>query len=350
MFPQDPRTEALPARPLDRRLLRALFLDLLGRPPLRAELERWLGAGLDELLDDVLGSLELRRHWLDEELYFFLLIDNFRPGSERVRAIPEELHEGRLDVRQALHRIALSPSFDLRNPGADTFVTVVMEQICGLRVQRMARELEIGKRIYDGGAGVFLGERGSSQSDIVRIAIESRAAARTFVAREYERYVHVGPPEKELAAWSRAFHRDPRVYLELLRGWLSSDAYRERLARPIPHSNRLFVRSIFVDLLDRPPSAEESEPLREALDGLSDSGPLRSILVRLMLDSGRATLPERAAIDDRPEFVRALFLRLLRRGPRASELATFVAALDDPTCRTETVVLAIVSHPEYQRY
>ena len=114
--------------------------------------------------------------------------------------------------------------------------------------------------------------------------------------------------------------------------------------------NRLFVRALFVDLLDRLPAPDEAEPVREALDGLGDSLPLRSVLARMMLDSGRVPLPEKDAIERPGEYVRQLFLRLLGREPEPDEGAAFVAALEEPACRVATVLFAIVSHPEYHRY
>ena len=130
------RTIASGSAELDSGRLRAIFFDLFGRPPLRAERGRWLGRGAGELLDESLGSVAFWENWLEEQLYYFLLIDNFRPASEKVRAVPTDLAHGRIGVRDALHRIVISASFDRRNPGPDTFVTVVMEQLLGSTVQK----------------------------------------------------------------------------------------------------------------------------------------------------------------------------------------------------------------------
>lgn len=339
-----------PARTLGPWALRTLHLDLLGRPPFAKAHEHWLGRSFEELVEQLLGSEEFWRQWIEEQLYFFLLVDNFRPDPERLAEMPRALVEGRLNMREAIHRIALSPTFDLRNPGADTFVTVVMEQLCGLQVQKSPRELEIAKRIYDGVQGSFLGRTGSSQADIVRIAVESREAARALAAREYERHVHEAPDAEVLREWSQSLQTDPAKYLELLRAALSSDAYRARLENSVPMPNRLFVRSLFVDLMDRLPTDEEAEPLREALDGLGDSAPLRSVLARLMLDSGWADLPALAAIHDHRAFVTERFRRMLGREASEEELETFLTAMADPACRTETVLYAVLSHPEYHRF
>ena len=346
----DDSTVAQPAHVLDARRLRSVYLDLVGRPPFEAEREQWLGKGMYELLDAFFEGGEIWRHWYEEQLYYFLLIDNFRPESERIASIPEDLHLGRIHVRDAIHRIALSPVFDARNPGADTFVTVVMEQLDGFHVQKNVRELEIGKQVYDGKSGLFLGSRGENQADVVRIAIEHERFPATFLSREYQRIVRAGPERGTLKRWMRIFNKDPYQYVDLMREWLASPAYQQRLEDRRVQPNRLFVRSLFVDLLGRLPSIEEETRMRNALDGLSDPGPLRSVLARLLIDSGSAEIPEREEIVDPTAWVSGLFERLLGRSASDEELSVFVKSFHDPACRPGTVVYAIVSHPEYHSY
>jgi len=346
----DLRTSATAARALDRSTLRTIYLDLVGRPPFEAEVAEWIGKGRRELLAEMLGSIEYWTYWYHEQLYYFLLIDNFHPAYDYMRELPAKLSEGRLHVRDVLHRIALSPSFDLRNPGADTFVTVVLEQMLGMTVQNNRRELEIGKKLYDGGAGVFLKATGSNQSDVVRIAIDARRAMVHLVRREYERLVRSEPSKKELNDWGRRLHKDPSAFLDLVNGWLLSEAYEARLANPVPKPNRLFIRSLFVDLLSRLPADDEAESLRNALDGLSDSRPLRSVIVRLLLDSGKVGLPEKKAIDNPTEWVRELFTRMLGRPATQGELRAFVTVFHQEGSQLETLYYALLSHAEYHRY
>jgi hypothetical protein len=338
------------ARVLDARAVRTIHLDLLGRPPLPAESAKLVGHPLAEVAALLVASPEFYPRWFEEQLYYFLLVNNFRPQSERIVAIPRDLAEHKLDVREAIHLIALSANFDQRNPGADTFVTVVMEQLTGMEVQKNTRELDIGKRIYDGGEGTFLGSKGKCQADIVRIAVESRAFAKHFVGREYERIVHAKPDAKEWGSATGEFAKDPSTYAALVSRWLVSDAYAARLDTPIPLGNRLFVRSLFVDLLGRVPTEEESEPMRQALDGLSDPVPLRSVLVRMMLDSNRVPVEARDRVGDPAAWIRERFLRFYGRNPSDSELATFVAAWNEPECRPQTILCALLASPEYQRY
>ena len=341
---------AAPARTLDSGLLRAVYLDLLGRPPSLGERERWRGGQLSDLLGQLLAQEEFWDHWTEEQLYYFLLIDNFRPRSDRVQAVPQDLAAGRIGVREALHRIVLSSSFDARNPGPDTFVTVVMEQLLGLTVQKVPRDLTIGKKLYDGQAGRFLGQRGGSQADVVRIAIEDERCLQHLLSREYQRLLRRAPGAKELKAWTERLLEDPKAYGDLLRGWVQSEAYEARLSEKIVQPNRLYVRTMYMDLMDRLPDKGEERRLRNALDGLSDPGPLRSVLARLLLDSGTAPVPAKAAIENPTAWVGELFDRFYGRPASAEELKAFVSAFHEPACKPTTVVYALVSHPEYHTY
>lgn len=343
-------TQASPARALGPGELRAACCDLLGRPPFEAERKAWLGKARHELLDAWVGSREFWEQWLEEQLYFFFLIDNFRPESDGVLGLPLLLAEGKLDAREATHRIALSPSFEQRNPGADTFVTVVMEQFIGVTVQKNVRELEIGKAIYDGASGVFLGRTGKRQADIVDIAVRHKSFADTFIAREHQRLVGAPAPKKEHAEWARRFHQSPAEYPRLVRDWLLSEAWEQRVRTRMPMTNRLFARAIYVDLLDRMPALDEARRLRSALDGMSDAAPLRSVLARILIDSGNVPLPEKRAVKDPRAWVYGLFRKLLGRDATSDELDAFVDAFTDPACRPATVLYALVTHPEYQTY
>lgn len=352
------------------RELRTLYLDLLRRPPLDAERKSFSSAVVESRLEGTIDrrgpppesvdlaskakalatSREFWQQWFEEQLYFFLLVDNFAPRGENMLTIPDELAAGKLHVRDAIHRIALSSSFDQRNPGADTFVTVVMEQLAGLAVEKNRRELEIGKAIYDGKPGNFLGHPGSSQSDVIGSAIEQRTFAVSFLAREYRRYLHAAADKHDLAQWAETFQADPRTFQELLQGWIASAQYKTRLARREAMDNRLFVRSLIVDLCQREPTQEEFSRMRSALDGLSDPQPLRSVMARLLLDSGQTGVPASKTGLDVAAFVAEQFQHFLGRSATEKESAEFAAGLADPAGNPAMIVYALIASPEYQSY
>lgn len=344
---QEPEPKAPGTAAMDPGVLRAVFSDLIGRPPLAAEREAWAGRPLAEFLAECTGSEAFWKHWWEEQLYYLLLVDSFRPETDRILAVPGDLEAGRIHVRDALHRAALTPTFDLRNPGSDTFVTVMMEQFCGLKVDRERGELEAGKRAYDGNKVRFLGEPAASQSDLIRVCVEHVDAARHLLGREHERMLRGALERRDLVRQARKLVDDPYAFLEIVRGWLSGPVYAARLTGRYPKSNRLFVRGLFVDLMGRLPEETELESMRTALDGLADSRPLRSVLSRMLLDSGDAILPPKGSIEDATAWVRAQFERLLGRSATGDELKAFVTAFHKPECQPRTILYALVSHPEY---
>jgi hypothetical protein len=335
---------------LDSGSLRSVAFDLLGRPPYREEREAWLGKPLAAFVEDCLKGEEFWSSWVEEQLYYFLLIDNFRPRSERVLSLPRRMRSGSMNVAEGLHVIALCASFDRRNPGPDTFVTVVMEQFLGLHVQRKLNDLEAGKRLYDGKAGSFLGLKGKSQSDVVRIALEDRRMLMHFLGREYQRVMREEAPKRELGAWSRALAKGEVSYAQILGTWISSPAYSKRLENSVKMTNRIFVQSLYVDLSNEKPEVNEARRLRNALDGLSSAGPLRAVIARLYIDSGQVEFKQRKDISDPTQWIAKLFQRLLGRQPTSAELGVFVESFHDPACKPATIVHALISHPEYQTW
>lgn len=337
-----------PAVAIDDRWLRALCIDLLGRPPLTSERERWLGKPLGDVLDDLWGLEMTWAHWLEEQLYYFMLIDQFRPVGTSLDELPGRLQEGTLTAGEALHRIGLSTSFDLRNPGADTFVTVVMEQFCGIEVQSSRRELEIGKGAYDGRAGVFMGSRAKSQSDVVEVAAGHKDAARFLVGREYERLTRAPMAKRDRARAGKRLHREPRAYSDLVKEWMSSEAYAERVSRGALMSNRTWVRAVHVDLGAAPPSGATTEALRSALDGLGDPAPLRSTIARMLLDAEGTRAPRGPDLEDAGAWVGDVFQRLLGRAPTEEEKAAFTRVASGTGDGPTLVLYTLLSSSEYE--
>src|SRR5688572_25457479 len=92
----------LEQRPLlDSSNLRRMFLDLLGRPPLEAE-RSWVGKPREAFVDAILPTEEYWKNWLEEQLYYFLLVDNFRPTTDGIRALPGLLTRREIGVREAI--------------------------------------------------------------------------------------------------------------------------------------------------------------------------------------------------------------------------------------------------------
>ncbi len=345
-----------------RRLTRALYFDLLGRSPTREEIARVAAMPYPERVDRLLGSLETWEHWFDEEAFFFLLIDRFRPVSDRLAAVPTKMRDDLLTFRDAHRAFALSAEFNARNPGNDTYVTVVLEQFLSIEVQSEKRLLKEAKRMYDGQKTRIFKQLGTSQSDVVRIALEQPGYVDNFARRMEQRYLGAPLPADEHAAVVSRLTLDPSEFRPLMREWLTSERYTSPGRAPRVKDDHQFIRGLFVDLLGRPPALQEFRNMRNALQALTDAAPLRGVLAKVMLDSGAVIPPAgaRDAADARTsdsaagavtsEEILDLFHRLLGRDPTPDELSAFLTVLAEPGATWRTAALALLTSPHYQYY
>jgi hypothetical protein len=339
----------------DRTTVRHLSLDILLRTPTPAEERAYVGFPVDKVAERMMGSLEACQVWVEEELLFFLLLDNFRPETKAIKSLPRRLYKGQVTAHQAIGEIMMSTGFSLRNPGNDTFVTVVLEQGLGMRVQdrRNVPTLEAGKKLYDGYKVRFLDQQGTTQADIVKIVCGHPGFTRSLLDRYHRRLLR-GPLPKRATALVERVHGDPRQFFPVLREWVGSDLYRAQMRIKRPRSDHQFIRSLYFDLLDRAPRYQEFRNMRNALLSMADPAPLRSVMAKVILDSGRARLPEfdpgKAA-----QFVEAAFLRYLGRPPTQDELGRFTRIIANPDVASRKVdgamvVRTLVTSPEYQYY
>ncbi len=331
------------------RFLQRVSYDLLARGPTEAERRSYLGADTATLVGRLLSSREAMSEWLEEQLWRFLLLDRFRPGGESIERIPARLQKGELDARGAIGEILLSSGFSLRNPGNDTFVTVVLEQCLGYRVQdkQTAPILEAGKKAYDGKKAKFLGVDCASQSDVVQAVLKHPDFARTLLSLHRERLL--GEPLDNKAPEIARVQQDFAQFFAVLGEWIQSDAYAQALSVRRRKSERQFLRGVYVDLIERAPQLDELRNLRNAMNAMADPAPLRSVLAKVILDSPQCKLPEREPGNDRG-FVIGCFLRYLAREPEPRELEAFTTALAQKGASPQHIVRAITGSLEYQTY
>ena len=147
-----PRSSLVDGRLDERRLklIRRLYLDLKRRTPHLAEIEQWYPKSHAEMVDAFLADDETWASWYEHQLFYFLLLDGFRPKEGRITTIPTRVAERRHHRSRArCEEIVRSQYFGARNPGNDTFVTVVLEQCLGPRragAQKPARPRDSARR------------------------------------------------------------------------------------------------------------------------------------------------------------------------------------------------------------
>lgn len=352
-------TQGKPKRALtDRRLdvgrlkaIRRLYFDLKRRTPYLHEVEAWYDRTHAEMVDAFLKDEETWSAWYENQLFYFLLLDRFRPKEGRITTIPARLTRGEITVQRALEEIVRSQYFGARNPGNDTFVTVVLEQCLGMVVQerKNRRVLEAGKKMYDGYPAKVFRTKGNSQADFVRIVFRQREFSRHLLARTWKELHGRDLEEKRLEGYTDRLVADPAAFRPLLREWLTGPDYVAGVAWARTKPEIPYVRGLFVDALGRVPSYEELRNVRNAFLSLADPTPVRLVMGRVLLESREARIPPSAV--DPPRFVKEQFVRLFARPPTDRELNTFVAALkDDPLVTPGVVLWTLISSPEYQSY
>lgn len=341
----------MPRATITPRLLHRLCYDVVQRGPTEAERRTFVGADTAAFVPRLVQSREAMSEWVEDQLFYLLLIDQFRPHGDGIDALPARLAKGELDARGAFAEIVLSTGFSLRNPGNDTFVTVLLEQCLGYRVQDRDKKpvLEAGKKIYDGKKGRFLGQEAATQADLVQVALHHEDFARQMLRRLHER-LFGAPLPKDSAAVARV-QDDWRQYFPVAVEWLQSQAYADALATRRPKSERQFLRGLYIDVLERLPAADELRNLRNAMTAMADPAPLRAVVAKVLLDSKEARVPTRANGEGADgAFVRQCFLRYLAREPGGQELQVFTGALAQANATPAQIVRALVGSLEYQTY
>ncbi|MBI5369450.1 MAG: hypothetical protein HZA54_20625 [Planctomycetes bacterium] len=334
-----------------RRFIRRVYFDAIGRGPTDLELMLAAAQTREEFVDSILRSYEFWENWYENELFYFLLLDIFRPTTTQITSIPSRLQNAQITVKDALQEIVVSQFFNARNPGNDTFVSVVLEQLLALKVQEKANVpvLEAGKKMYDGYEETLFGAPGKSQSDVVKIAMSQPGFYERYLGRFHKQLTGRALAPEALTRAAAGFRADPGAFTEIVKGWLLAPEYASGLATMRPKSDLNFVRTLYVDLLNKQPGYKELRNVRNALLSLADAQPLRAVFARIVVDSNLVAPPPKERIQ-KEAWVTQTFLKLLGREPTAGELAAYVGALGDPACTTKTILQAIVTGPEYQNY
>lgn len=333
------------------RQIRRLYFDLKWRSPRLEEIAEWHDKPHAEMVRAFLKDEETWSAWFEGQLYYFLLLDSFRPKEGPLMAIPGKLARGGMGVPRAVEEIVRSQYFNARNPGNDTFVTVVLEQCLGMTVQdkRNVPTLEAGKKMYDGYKAKVFKENGDSQADFVRIVFAQGDLHRHLLRRTWRDLHGTDIDPKRLEEWAASCQARPEAFAGLVEEWLLSPEYAEGASKPRQKAEIPYVRALFLDTLDRLPDYDELRNVRNAFLSLADPTPIRLVMGRVLLESSQARVPASAVMA--PRFIDEQFVRLLARPASAGERAAFIQALkDDPQVTPRLVLLTLISSPEYQSY
>lgn len=330
--------------------LRAASIDVLGRGPSREEADRGLARTRDDVAQDLLGRDEAYSEWLAAECEAPLLADA-RPGPDVLTELAGRLKRREATAAEGLETLWSAAAGTRSDP--EKLVLALVSSLHGMDHPEPAF-VDAARRMVEGQSSALLGKTGRSPADLVKILVADRACAEHLARRTWLRLVGqpIDPSELERAT-GRLLDAGPKgdrpatwAFFDVVREWLVSPRYLERLATRHWKPERAFVRTLFQDVLGRTPDEDELRSARRSLRSLGDKGPLRSALAKVLLDSPQARVAPGVDVED---FVRAQFRQLLAREPRDRELGAFLRALGSGASR-DTVVRAIVTAPEYASY
>ena len=333
------------ADPEDLFRLRRLYFDLLGRPPLAAEALGEIRRDPADVVETLLQKSESGIAWYEELCAWYGLLGEFRPTSDEARAlalrIPSEMpapHE----VEAVLVR---DPAFLRRHGSPRALARVLAERM----YERRMDDADVGAMLaLTRGEALAEGERWPAAKDVPEL-LEGVLASRKFrdaaMLRRIGRFLSRGEARRILFRAHQAVEAGGTAWRKFQQGIFDSRAWRQRRGLDLK-DDLTFIRSLFVDLLERRPSEREIAGMLHALSQMPQGLAPRAVLAKVMVDSGEALFPLATDIRDGPRWLRDQFLRLLGRPPTASEFKQYAAAFTETTS-PEIVILGILTTPEY---
>ena len=325
--------------------LRRLYLDVLGRSPTPAEAIAEERQGVKRLVENILLRAEMGRAWVEEIAIGFGLYGDFRPQGQEAVDLALRVPAENLPPHVVEGALARDASFLRRHPPGRPLA----EAIARLLLDRppSAAELAASIRLAAGEPADVpgLGTVADSRAWLVRV-LDGEDFRRAATARRLARFFSSGDARAALGRALTAAQDGGTAWRTFLEGVLSDRAYLER-KQLRPKETVTFVRTLFVDLLERGPTDREMAALVQAVGAMGGDAAALAALVRVMIDSGQAPLPLLVDIDDAPRWLIDRFLRYLGRRPSPAELKAYGQVLLHPQGGPELVIQALLTGPEY---
>ncbi len=325
--------------------LRRLYLDVLGRPPTPPEAIAEERKGIKFLVKNIMLRAEGGRAWVEEVAIRFGLFDDYRPVSDDARDLALKIPAEGTPPHVVEGVLARDPSFLRRHPPGRPLAKAIGELLLG----RPPSDAEVlaAIELADGTPADIpgIGTVPDSRAWLVKV-LDSRAFRRAAVLRRLGRFVDSGDARKRVERALGAINEGQQEWTAFLSDLLRSERYLNR-KRLRPKGTVTFLRSLFVDLLERKPTDRELAALVRAVKTLPGKSAAFAAVVRVLIDSGETPLPLLVEIRDGPAWITDRFLRYLGRKPRTQEMKLYGQALLHPGGGPELVVHALLTSPEY---
>ena len=325
--------------------LRRLYLDVLGRSPTPAEAIAEERQGVRALVKNILLRAEMGRAWVEETSIRFGLFGDTRPVSDEAISLALRVPSENLPPHVVERTLALDPSFLRRHPAGRPLADAIARLLLG----REPTEAEDRAAIaLAEGSPVELPELGAIESprDWLLKVMDTRAFRRAAMLRRLRRFLDSGDAGKHVGRALVAVEEGHQSWRAFLEGLLTDRAYLER-KRLRPKGTVTFLRSLFIDLLERKPTDREMTALVRAVRAMGDDTAAFAAVVRIMIDSGQAPIPLLVDIYDLPRWLKDRFLRYLGRMPSKTELQEYGKVAQDPEGGPELIIQALLTGAEY---
>ncbi len=325
--------------------LRRIYLDVLGRSPTPGEALAEGRRSIKSLVQNILLRAEMGRAWVEEVRIRFGLYDDFRPVSAEATDLALRIPAENLPPHVVEGVLARDPSFLRRHPAGRPLAEAIAKLLLG-RAPTAAEiaaaiALAAGEPAEIEGVGAVRDAR-----DWLVKVLASEPFLRASIQRRLARFLDSGDVTRRFGPALGAVRQGNKAWREYLQTVLLDSRYLAR-KHLRPKGTVTFLRSLFVDLLERKPTDREMAALVRAVEAMEGETAAFAALVRIMIDSGEAPLPLLVDIYDAPRWLTDRFLRYLGRRPSASELKAYGQVLLHPQGGPEVVVQALLTGPEY---
>jgi len=327
------------------RRLRRLYLDVLGRSPTPGEAIAEERQGTRALVKNILLRAEMGRAWVEEVSIRFGLFGDYRPVSDDAIDLALRVPSENLPPHLVERALALDPSFLRRHPSGRPLADAIAERLRGRPSTEeetlAAIALAEGKTVAMPGLGAV----DSPRAWLIKV-LDSKGFRRAAMLRRLERFLDSGDARKHIGRALNAVEDGNKVWREYLEGVLNDRSYLER-KKLRPKGTVTFLRCLFVDLLERKPTDREMAALVRAVGAMGGDTAAYAAIVRIMIDSGQAALPDLVDIYDLPRWLKDRFLRYLGRLPTSAELKAYGEAIGHPEGGVELIIQALLTGAEY---
>ena len=327
------------------RRIRRLYLDVLGRSPTPAEALAEEARGPKVLVRNILLRAESGRAWVEALRVRLGLIGDHRPVGDEAADLALRIPSESLLPHVVEGVLVLDPSFRKRHPAGQALATAIADLLLD-RAPTQA-ELDLAAALAAGETGTHpaYGEIASAEAWLRKV-VASEAFERAALRRRLARFLDSGDVAKALGKALLAGRESPAAWRAVLESLLVEPGYLDR-KRLRSKDDLTYLRSLYIDLLERVPTDRELTALVRALQTMPGESAARAALARWLIDTGGAPIPLLVEIRDLPRWITDRFLRYLGRRPTAGELAAYGEAAYVEGGGPKLIIQALLTGAEY---